>query len=129
MKRRMRNTYTDIELVIGANFLNHDSAIFSIDVRNHRAFGMSTERITRYKHDALPPIPVIQELIGEFGIDPEAVKRVIIATPLETQLQSRVECGLYLERASLREVLHVKYLKDVVRECERYSHLPLPTRL
>jgi carbamoyltransferase len=124
----MKNTFSETELVIGANFLNHDSAIFAIDVRNHRAFGMSTERITRYKHDALPPVPVIQELIRELEIDPAAVRRVVIATSLETQLQSRVECELYTEMASLREVLRVKYLKDVVRECERYSHLPRSSR-
>jgi carbamoyltransferase len=120
----MKTTFADTELIIGANFLNHDSAIFAIDVRNERAFGMSTERITRYKHDRLPPVPVIHELISEFGIDPSTVRRVTVATPLETQLQSRVEAGLYTKTASLRDLLHVKYLKDVVRESERYSHMP-----
>jgi carbamoyltransferase len=124
----MKTTFAGTELIIGANFLNHDSAIFAIDVRNQRVFGMSTERLTRYKHDRLPPVPVIQELISEFGIEPSKVERVTIATPLETQLESRVECGLYAKTASLRDVLHVKYLKDVVRECERYSHLPRSTK-
>jgi predicted NodU family carbamoyl transferase len=49
---------------------------------------MSTERITRYKHDTPPPIPVIKELIREFEINPSAIRHV------------------------------------VVRELERYSHLP-----
>ena len=61
----MKTTFAGTELIIGANFLNHDSAIFAIDVRNQRVFGMSTERLTRYKHDRLPPVPVIQELISE----------------------------------------------------------------
>jgi len=111
------------ELVIGANFLNHDSAIFAIDVDNRRVFGMSTERITRYKHDTLPPIPVIKELIREFELDPSAIRRVVVATPLLSQLGSQVERELFTATACLREALNVKFLNDVVREVERYSHL------
>ena len=111
------------ELVIGANFLNHDSAIFAIDVHNRRVFGMSTERITRYKHDTLPPIPVIKELIREFELDPSAIRRVVVATPLLSQLGSQVERELFTATACLREALNVKFLNDVVREVERYSHL------
>jgi carbamoyltransferase len=111
------------ELVIGANFLNHDSAIFAIDVHNRRVFGMSTERITRYKHDTLPPIPVIKELIREFELNPSAIRRVIVATPLVSQLGTQVERELFTATACLREALNVKFLNDVVREVERYSHL------
>ena len=111
------------ELVIGANFLNHDSAIFAIDVHNRRVFGMSTERITRYKHDTLPPIPVIKELIREFELNPSAIRRVVVATPLLSQLGTQVERELFTATACLREAINVKFLNDVVREVERYSHL------
>lgn len=111
------------ELVIGANFLNHDSAIFAIDVRNRRVFGMSTERITRYKHDILSPIPVIKELIREFGLDPSAIRRVIVATPLLSQLGTAVDRDLFTKEVDLRKVLNVRYRNDVVRELARYSHL------
>src|SRR4030095_13207853 len=110
------------ELVIGANFLNHDSAIFAIDVYNRRLFGMSTERITRYKHDKIFPIPVIEELIREFGLDRSAIRRVTVATSALSQLGIQVQCDLYTT-ASLRAALNVRYLNDVVRELERYSHL------
>src|SRR4029450_4243179 len=111
------------ELVIGANFLNHDSAIFAIDVYNRRLFGMSTERITRYKHDKIFPIPVIEELIREFGLDRSAIRRVTVATSALSQLGIQVQCDPYTATASLREALNVRYLNDVVRELERYSHL------
>jgi carbamoyltransferase len=84
---------------------------------------MSTERITRYKHDTLPPIPVIKELIREFELDPSAIRRVVVATPLLSQLGSQVERELFTATACLREALNVKFLNDVVREVERYSHL------
>jgi carbamoyltransferase len=112
------------ELVIGANFLNHDSAIFAIDVHNRRVFGMSTERITRYKHDTLPPIPVIKELIREFELNPSAIRHVVVATPLLSQLGTQVESDLFTTTVCLRKALNVTYLTDVVRELARYSHLP-----
>jgi carbamoyltransferase len=117
------------ELVIGANVLNHDSAIFAIDVYNRRVFGMSTERITRYKHDTLLPIPVIRELIREFRIDPSAIRRVIVATSSLAQLGIQVQRESFAETASLREALNVRYVKDVVREVERYSHLDRLSKL
>ena len=55
---------TPTTLVIGANFFNHDSGIFCIDVDSQRAFGMATERLTRYKHDTLPPVDVIERMIN-----------------------------------------------------------------
>ena len=111
------------ELVIGANFLNHDSAIFAIDVHNRRVFGMSTERITQYKHDTLPPIPVIKELIREFELNPSAIRRVVVATPLLSQLGIQVERELFTATLTLRKALNVRYLPDVVRELRRYSDL------
>ena len=111
------------ELVIGANFWNHDSAIFVIDVHNRRVFGMSTERITRYKHDTLPPIPVIKELIREFELNPSAIRRVVVATPSLSQLGIQVESELFTATLTLRKALNVRYLNDVVRELARYSHL------
>ena len=111
------------ELVIGANFLSHDSAIFTVDVQNRRVFGMSSERITRYKHDIIPPIPVIEELIREFGLDPYAIRRVFVATSLLSQPGTQVAGDLFGQAVRLREALNVRYRNDVLRELERYSHL------
>ena len=119
MSRKMK----EHELVIGVNYLNHDSAVFAIDVCNRRVFGMSTERITRYKHDTLPPIPVIKELIREFALEPSAIQRVTIATPLLCQLGGNFERELFTTTLLLREALNVKYLHEVVHELERYAHL------
>jgi carbamoyltransferase len=110
-------------LVIGANFLNHDSGIFCVDVRSQRVFGMTTERMTRYKHDRLPPVPVIRELIREWQLDPRAIGRVIVATSLQSQMRHRVSRDLFTETVSWRAALKAKYLKDVVRESLRYSKL------
>jgi carbamoyltransferase len=110
-------------LVIGANFWNHDSAIFGIDVENQRAFGMATERLTRYKHDTLPPVPAVRELLREWRIDGRTIERVVVATSLQSQLRWKVERGLYSEVSSLRTALGARYLKDVVSRLAEYEQL------
>jgi carbamoyltransferase len=110
-------------LVIGANFLNHDSAIFCIDVENQRAFGMATERFTRYKHDTLPPLPAVRELLQDWHIDGRAIERVVVATSLQSQLRSQVRRRLYAEISSLRNALHARYLKDVISRLAEYQRL------
>jgi hypothetical protein len=66
---------------------------------------MSTERITRYKHDILPPVPVVRELLHEWQIDPRTIRRVLVATSLQTQMRSQVKRRLYAEVSSLRGAL------------------------
>ena len=119
---------TERLLVIGANFWNHDSAIFCIDVENQRAFGMATERLTRYKHDTLPPVPVIRELLREWRIDGRSIERVVVATSLQSQLRWKVERRLYAEVSSLRTALGARYLKDVVSRTAEFDRLDAPRR-
>ncbi len=47
--------------IIGTKFFGHDSAIFVLDIKNKKVFAVSTERISRIKHDINPPEPVIKE--------------------------------------------------------------------
>lgn len=37
--------------ILGAKFFHHDSAVFLLDCENQEVFAMSTERVTRIKHD------------------------------------------------------------------------------
>ena len=47
---------------IGTNFFGHDSAIFKIDTNNKEIFAISTERLTRIKHD---DIDISDDLSGK----------------------------------------------------------------
>ena len=37
--------------ILGTNFFGHDSAIFLMDTNKKKIFAVSTERLTRIKHD------------------------------------------------------------------------------
>ena len=51
-----------MELFIGANFFStHDTSMYIINPKTKDVFAMSTERLTRYKHDYLYPINVLHK--------------------------------------------------------------------
>ena len=60
-------------LTLGLNFFGgHDTAIFALFEDDY--YGLSQERITRIKHDAIFPIDAIKEMIRFKNIDPRAIK-------------------------------------------------------
>ena len=44
---------------------------------------MSTERLTRFKHDSVYPIQVIKKYLDERGIDSNKIKDVVIGNSFE----------------------------------------------
>lgn len=52
---------------LGMKFVGHDTAAFLVLPHRRQVFGLSTERITRVKHDNLFPLPTIATLIAEAG--------------------------------------------------------------
>ena len=47
--------------IVGSKFYGHDSAIFVIDFDLKDIFAMSTERVTRIKHDAMDISPILEQ--------------------------------------------------------------------
>jgi len=51
-------------IVVGSKFYGHDSAVYCIDTEHKTLFAVSTERVTRKKHDDAP-VSVSMELLPE----------------------------------------------------------------
>lgn len=47
--------------IIGTNYYGHDSALFYIDTVKKKVFAISTERVTRIKHDYMDITPILKE--------------------------------------------------------------------
>lgn len=47
--------------IIGTKFCGHDSALCVIDTNKESIFAMSTERVTRIKHDSMDITPILSE--------------------------------------------------------------------
>ena len=47
--------------IMGTNFFGHDTALFHIDTIKKEIFAMSTERVTRIKHDSMDIGPILEK--------------------------------------------------------------------
>ena len=55
-----------MKLFIGTNFFTmHDSSMYILNPQTEDIFAMSTERLTRYKHDGLYPIDVCTNILSQ----------------------------------------------------------------
>ncbi len=97
--------------IIGTNFMGHDSAVFFIDTKAKEIFAMSTERVTRIKHDSKDPGPILEKYRFEdvdyvcqgYGAFDEKVRTDLGAERVAALIQKKAYCDL----------LQPKYIKDL----------------
>ncbi len=100
-----------MELYIGINFFGHDSAIYVIDPQKKDVFAISSERITRFKHDTIFPIAAIDKYIEYSGIDASTVKKLVCANARLEHRSAKLVSNLYDRTVFMRNLLEEKYLK------------------
>jgi len=100
-------------LFIGSKFTEHDSAAYIINPDEQDVFAMSTERITRFKHDYLYPTFVIEKYIERKKINPKNITAVYLGLPFSSNGTVTISPQLNQKEALLRKVFHLKYIKDV----------------
>ena len=47
--------------IVGTKYCGHDSAICLLNTKNRTIFAMSTERVTRIKHDQIDVTPILEK--------------------------------------------------------------------
>jgi len=103
-----------MELFIGTNFFTmHDSSMYIINPKKKDIFAMSTERLTRYKHDYLYPIDVLYKYLNSRNINPEDIKKVFIGLPFQSNCTQQISPYNNVKEALFRKIFTVKYFKDV----------------
>lgn len=100
-------------LFIGSKFTEHDSAAYIINPDEQDVFAMSTERITRFKHDYLYPTFVLEKYIERKKINPKNITAVYLGLPFSSNGTVTISPQLNQKEALLRKVFHLKYIKDV----------------
>ena len=55
-----------MDIYIGTKFFGHDSAIFAVIPKTKKIFAISTERLTRYKHDIFLQFNVCKSFLTIF---------------------------------------------------------------
>lgn len=74
---------------------------------------MSTERLTRYKHDYLYPTNVLHKYLETINIDPKDIKKVFIGLPFQNNCTTKFSAHLNEKEELFRKIFNVKYFKDV----------------
>lgn len=103
-------------IYIGTKFDGHDSAVFLIDQSTQKLFGLSTERITRRKHDTMFPIAALERLIGYSSIEPGEISRVLFANSFTSDQHTQYPLGKYARDTDERRrkpAWHSSVLSDV----------------
>jgi len=103
-----------MELFIGANFFStHDTSMYIINPQTKDVFAMSTERLTRYKHDYLYPVDVLHKYLATRNINPNNVKKVFVGLPFKSNCTDKISAHLNEKEDLFRKIFNVKYFKDV----------------
>ncbi|OHA92996.1 MAG: hypothetical protein A2W58_02780, partial [Candidatus Zambryskibacteria bacterium RIFCSPHIGHO2_02_38_10.5] len=102
----------DKTLFIGTKFFGHDSALFIVEPDEKNIFGMSTERMTRYKHDPLSPQDVLERYIEYRKLDTSKVKRIFVGYSFTTDDYTLPE-DFYFFNKHFRSHFNVSFKKDV----------------
>ncbi|EIF51152.1 carbamoyltransferase C-terminal domain-containing protein [Sulfurovum sp. AR] len=97
--------------IIGTNFFGHDSAIFYIDTIKKEIFAISTERVTRIKHDWLDISPILEKYAFS-DIDYVCHGYGDFDEPIKGDLRIERLIALYQGKAH-RKLLRPTYVKDL----------------
>jgi len=103
-----------MQLFIGANFFStHDTSMYIINPETQDILAMSTERLTRYKHDYLYPTAVLDKYLQTRNINPSDIQEVYIGLPFAANCIDKISAHYNEKELLFRKIFNVKYFKDV----------------
>ncbi len=113
-------------LYIGINPYDHDTGIFVVSDVEKDIFAISTDRITRYKHDDLFPIPALNKYLKYKKIDVDNIDTVSVSVPYLYCKSKTISKNLYQYNIFLRNFLNALYIGAYLDKLnnlkkERYS--------
>jgi carbamoyltransferase len=112
-----------MQLFIGANFFStHDTSMYIINPSKQDIFAMSTERLTRYKHDYLYPTDVLLKYIETRNLNPDAVDEVFVGLPFAINCIDKISAHYNEKEVLFRKIFNVKYFKDVQNAKKQIKH-------
>lgn len=116
-------------LFLGVKAQGWDAAFFAVDPEQRAVFGMSVERISRYKHDPLPPTAVLERLIEAWNIDPAAVETIHLGGCLALQGGEVIDPNALEYKMLLRPALGARYLGEYKEKFEAFGKMTPDERL
>jgi len=98
--------------LIGTKYCGHDAALCLLDTEKKTIFAMSTERVTRLKHDFLDVTPILEAYQFD-GVDYVAHSYCDFEDKgRDGELREKMTCNKDIEKA-IRLIVKPKYIKDL----------------
>ena len=98
--------------IVGTKFCGHDSALCLLDTKQKTIFAMSTERVTRIKHDSIDITPILEaynidtcDYVAHSYSDFEDKSN-------DGELREKMTYNKDIEKA-IRLIVKPKYIKDL----------------
>ncbi len=110
-------------IFIGSKFIGHDSAIFFISPKEREIFGINTERVTRFKHDNLYPLPAIRRMLAYKNIDPLKIERFHFANCFTSQKDQSISYYRYDIQLAERKHFNARYKKELKAKLKEYDSM------
>jgi carbamoyltransferase len=99
--------------IVGTKYCGHDSAICLLDTKNRTVFAISTERVTRIKHDQIDVTPILEKYPMD-AVDYVAHSYSDFADKgHDGELREKMTFTKDIEKA-LRLIIKPKYAKDMI---------------
>ena len=106
------------ELTLSSSWVYHDSSICSINVENKDVFSISTEKLTRFKHDGIYPIEAIKSFLSYKDIQAESVQKLNLILASNDKKTHLISKDFYTYEKGIREFFSTKYKKDVAKKTQ-----------
>lgn len=113
-------------LYIGSKFTGHDSAIFVIFPEEKDIFALETERVTRYKHDSIYPVPAIMKLLEYKKINRKKIKKIYFSNAVYSQKNEKVIKNDHDVTIAHRRHFNSKYVNEFIESNLAFSELNGP---
>ncbi len=100
---------------LGTKFFEHDSTLFLLDTKNKKLFGISTERVTRIKHDANPVYKMKNELPFLF----EDIDYLVNCFTLEHSEYHISKLKILFLKELVYDIYNPRYVKEFSEKIEK----------
>jgi carbamoyltransferase len=108
-------------LFIGANVFDHDSSLFMVLPERKEMVAISTERVTRVKHDKLFFFPALEKAIAYKDIDTAGVEMVHLGHSFTHAKKDYFRANEYQIQLAERSHYKVAYVKDLEASKEDFK--------
>ena len=113
-------------LYIGGNIFGHDSAVYLITPEDKDIIALSTERVTRVKHDKMLFFPALEKALAYKKIQGEKIQKVYLGHSFTSEKNTLFKLNEYELQKAERKHFSIKYVRDLEqarKDFKNYSTL------